>query len=287
MTALHEISISGQEFLRRIPPAFRTPARIARYHTDYALTRLVAANCAAIGEHADERNPTPLVVKGGFAVRHLYGSPRFSKDADLSMASDDLEMEGPSAVVWPSDMRHEAVPAEGLAGWILFVDYLDPNGARRKTQCDLNDRTRRIRDIPPRRRTLAGLFLAPFDVWSATTEEILGEKMAALVDSWRTGKNLRVKDVFDLRHVLRKDDEPVDAATVCLVYRQNRAAKRDPGFPDLPDYPRVLSEIVGSDQAAARWADDVVATVDEAPTLAQAAEELADLLARRVLVAAG
>lgn len=223
MTALHEISISGQEFLRRIPPAFRTPARIARYHTDYALTRLVAANCAAVGDHADERNPTPLVV----------------------------------------------------------------NGARRKTQCDLNDRTRRIRDIPPRRRTLAGLFLAPFDVWSATTEEILGEKMAALVDSWRTGKNLRVKDVFDLRHVLRKDDEPVDAATVCLVYRQNRAAKRAPGFPDLPDYPRVLSEIVGSDQAAARWADDVVATVDDAPTLAQAAEELADRLARRVLVAAG
>ena len=284
-TDLREIALTDQEFLRRLPAAARTPARINRFHTDYALTRLVAANCAAIGEHADETNPTSLVIKGGFAVRHLYGSPRFSKDADLSMESDDLGIagEGPGLIKWPRDMKHEAKTADGLAGWIIFIKYRGPDGVERDTQCDLNDHTRAIKKRPPQRRLLRGLFLPPFPVWAARTEEILGEKMFALVDSWWSSKNLRVKDAFDLRYVLLLDNEPVNAAEVQLTYNQHRVATKDRKFPSLDQYLDTLRTIAATSAAAARWRDDVVDSVPDAPALATATEELCDLLRKRVL----
>lgn len=96
MIELGEIGLSHQQFLSLIPPEARAVGAGDRFQADYALTRIVAKNCAAVGDHALPDRPTNLVVKGGFAIRHLYGGVRYSKDADLALVSDELELEGPN-----------------------------------------------------------------------------------------------------------------------------------------------------------------------------------------------
>jgi predicted nucleotidyltransferase component of viral defense system len=283
LTELHEIALTAQEFLRRIPEDARAAGRDGRYHTDYALTRVVAANCAAIGEHADDEHPTDLVVKGGFAVRHLYGSPRFSKDADLAMVSDDLAMEGPKLIKWPLDMTVQERVSDGMASWVLRIRYLGPDGVARNAQCDLNDRSRAIRKRPPQKRVLRGLFIDPFPVWAATTQEILGEKMFALMDSRRERRTLRVKDIFDLRHVLRLEHEIVIASETRSVYDSWQQAAKPGVAPRISDYTAALTALASTRQAFGQWEIDVFDSVPDAPTVADASSELVELLQRRVI----
>jgi hypothetical protein len=283
VTALHEIALTNQEFLRRIPPEARAAGRDGRYQTDYALTRLVAANCAAIGVHAAKDNPTPLVIKGGFAVRHLYGSPRFSKDADLSMVSDELEMEGPKLMKWPSDMTAREEVPDGMASWILFIRYRGPDGIARNAQCDLNDRSRAIRKRPPQQRLLNGLFIDPFPVWAATTEEILGEKMFALMDSRAVRRTIRIKDVYDLRYILLLTHERVLASEVRDVYNGWQIAAKPGAAPALTEYAAALDAMSRTRRALDQWQADVLDTVDGAPDLADATADLIGLLGPRVM----
>jgi predicted nucleotidyltransferase component of viral defense system len=278
MTDLAEIALTHNEFLRRIPATHRSRGADARFQADYALTRLVAANCAAIGEHSEAGHWTDLVVKGGFAIRHLYGGPRFSKDADLSMVSDELELEGPRLVNLPSDMRiGQETVSGGIASWRLMVDYRRTDRLMARTQIDLNDRSRAIKRRPPQQRHLTSLFLDPFPVWAATLEEIVGEKLFALMDQ----PDIRIKDVFDLRHVLLLAAEPLEATATRDVYESWRSTKRR--GPTQKALPSAIEALKKNPRAREAWRTDVADFVAAAPPLEQAIDELIELLRDRVL----
>lgn len=275
MSGLGEIGLTHQEFLARIPATARAAGAAGRYQADYALTRIVAKNCGAVGEHANKQ--PALVVKGGFAIRHLYAGVRYSKDADLAMATDELELEGPQLMVWPSDMRTQEFVNDGMTSWRLVVRYRSTDRRELTTQVDLNDRSRAIRKRPAVRRTLTSLFMDPFPVWSARLEEIVGEKLCALMD-WPT---TRIKDCFDIRHVLGLPMEKLVAADTREIYREIRKTKGK-HVPDLEGIAAVMSATVKSRSALQQWQADVLDFVPDAPSLAMASTEMLDLLNDRV-----
>lgn len=278
MTALGEIGLTHDQFLARLPDADRLGAG-ARYQSDYALTRIVVKNCAAVGEYANEGRHTDLVVKGGFAIRHLYAGVRYSKDADLAMSADDLELEGPPMMRYPSDMT-AGVPIIGQSGesWFIPVSYRRTDRAVDTTRIDLNDRSRALKSPPPQRRTLSSLFMDPIPVWAASTEEIVGEKLCALMDQPHT----RIKDLFDIRHVLGMPHELIDPAETRRIYQAVRQGK-GPHVPRVAGVPRFIRTKLSSAAVKAQWQADVLDFVDGAPSLSIAAAEMVDLLNERVL----
>ncbi len=239
MSDLGEIGLTHQEFLARIPVTARAAGGAGRYQADYALTRIVAKNCGAVGKYAYK--PPALVVKGGF--RHpppLRGRPLL-EGRRPAMATDELELEGPRLMVWPSDMHAQEFVNDGMTSWRLVVRYRSTDRRELTTQVDLNDRSRAIRKRPAVRRTLTSLFMDPFPVWSARLEEIVGEKLCALMD-WPT---TRIKDCFDIRHVLGLPTEKLVAADTREIYRELRKAKGK-HVPDLEGVAAVMSATIKS-----------------------------------------
>jgi predicted nucleotidyltransferase component of viral defense system len=278
LTEIGEIGLTHDQFLSRLPAAERIGSA-ARHQRDYALTRIVMKNCAAVGEHADEGQQTDFVVKGGFAIRHLYAGVRYSKDADLAMSADDLELEGPPMMRYPSDMK-AGNPSIGQNGesWFIPVSYRRTDNAIDETRIDLNDRSRALKSPPPQRRTLTSLFVQPTKVWAASTEEIVGEKLCALMDQSIT----RIKDLFDIRHILAMPAEGIDAAETRRIYQAVRQGKGQ-HVPKIEDVPRTIRTIITTAATQNQWQVDVLDFVDDAPTLSGAAAEMIDLLNERVL----
>ncbi len=280
--------LSHDDFLDRIPrgklPSGATRAqradedrlRIAMaelHQADYALTRFVRANCLV----ADDTNPTPLVVKGGFAVRHVYGGQRFSKDADIILRSPDLVIEGatPSLIVFPPGMRlRSQTLTESGKCWYVTIDYVGTDGKARMITCDLNERERALRLPPPRPERFASLFFDDgFRVWCASPMEIVAEKIAALLDE----RQARIRFIYDLWAVLAHG--PTCWSTIAMreLLSDLLAAK---GLPNPADVASAVREIADSRGASEAWAEQVIETMPgKGRTIASVMGELEDLFA--------
>lgn len=149
---------------------------------------------------------------------------------------------------WPKDMTAIERVNAGITSWRLEVSYRTTDRRIRGTQVDLNDRSRAIRRRPPQRRPLTSLFMDPFPVWAATLEEIVGEKLCALLDQ----PDLRIKDIFDIRHVLALRSEPISGIDTCDVYRGVRATKGK-HVPDLAGIPAAVRAAAASNRARQQW----------------------------------
>ncbi len=267
-------------FAARISADFRDDDDIIlrdRFEADFALTRLVAANCAATGDYAAK--PTNFVIKGGFAIRHLYRSARYSKDADLAMVSDELEIEGrPEDLALPDDMAITGSPL-GQAGesFKLGIEYRTSENRIARIQCDLNSVERPLFRRPPQRATLESLFVDPFRVWAATLEEIVGEKLFALIDR----RAERIKDAYDVHHVLRDKSLKIDAGATLEVYEDWRRRKRK--GPQFADLAREIFSICRMSTAEIEW-ERAVGDLVPRPDLEATTDELLGLLTRRLEV---
>lgn len=222
------------------------------------------------------------MIKGGFAIRHLYASPRFSKDADLSMASDELEIAGiPDDLVMPHGLEIvQRVVGDMAESFKLFIEFWTTEHQRKRIQCDLNSRERPIRLRPPQRRTLTSLFVDPFPVWAATLAEVVGEKFFALIDL----RAARIKDIFDLHHVLSQPALQLDPAATREVYEALRTRKRK-GSP-ATGLPTEIEQIARSYNAEAFWQDAVGDLLPAPPSLRETTDELIELVRSRVLAGA-
>lgn len=272
-----EIGLTHEQFLRRIPTENRERGRDDSHQGDYGLIRLVAANCALqLDDDGHDVTPT-LVVKGGFAIRHLYGGARRSKDADLSMLDPDLEMEGPKLLRLPTDMaiaREEV--GNSVESWRIHLTYRRTDRRSARIRCDLNDRARSIRRLPPQKRQLVSLYIDAFDVWAATIEEIVGEKIYALLDQ----PDIRAKDIFDIRHVLRDRAVAIDGQETLIVYAAIRDDKRK--GPQIVDIRTCIAAVPGNLRAVAAWQIDVLDALPDAGSIKEAVDEVVDLLGERV-----
>ncbi len=180
------------------------PAR-SEGEIDYALARFVAANCAAANLYAE--SPTPFVLKGGLAVFSCFAGPRRSKDADLSPSSLEVEVEGlepPDLIVAPAGMRLLDPTQETDDGWRIPIEFTTTTGDdKMQVICDLNKGVRVIRRQPAVKRPFDSPFTtAPIEVWVARPEEIIAEKISALLRR----RNGRLRDILDIEHLLGVSD---------------------------------------------------------------------------------
>lgn len=168
---------------------------------DYALARFVSANCAVAEPFA--ATPTPLVLKGGLAVYGCFHGKRRSRDADVSPSSPDVEVDGrqpPDLLRAPLGMRILSPTQETEEAWKVPVEYTTTTGLdSAQIICDLNKTNRAIRRTPAIKRPFDSPFATePVLLWVACAEEIVGEKIAALLRR----RNGRLRDIYDIGHLL-------------------------------------------------------------------------------------
>ncbi len=168
---------------------------------DYALARFVAANCAVADPF--ETAPTPFVLKGGLAVYGCFRGRRRSRDADVSPSSLDVEFDGlrpPDLLGVPVGMRMLEPSQETDEGWKVPVEFTTTTGDDQlQIVTDVNKRSRAIRCIPAIKRPFESPFTtAPVMLWVACAEEIVGEKISALLRR----RNGRLRDIYDIGHLL-------------------------------------------------------------------------------------
>jgi hypothetical protein len=168
-----------------------------RLEQDYVLSRIAWLNCGAW----DPKRPTPLILKGGFAIRHTYASERLSADVDL--VPDGASARGIDAPLLPPEARLTASTA-GPSGRSMRHTLTFPLvvGARAgKVWIDRSTGDRSLRLPPPQVRTFTSRFMDDFPVWVACIEEIVGEKSGGLL-AFTYGDVDRIKDAFDLWFLL-------------------------------------------------------------------------------------
>ena len=282
------------EFVGRIPSEYKDTAGLIvlreRFERDFALTHLVAANCACDPERPDA--PSNFVVKGGFALRHLYDSVRYSKDADFAMSGSDLEIVGhPDDLALPPGMTIASSPltASGEV-FKVKIEYRTTENRRDFIFCDLNSNERPIHRQPPQARDLKSFFADPFPVWASQLDEIIGEKLFAFIDLGLT----RIKDVYDLHHVLRDRSLVVTPDNASEVYERFRKTRRTgPPFTGLPSTFQMLlspdhrfgATYEPSEEAETAWEAEVGDHLPR-PDLTAVSTELFDLMTERLQMTA-
>jgi predicted nucleotidyltransferase component of viral defense system len=269
--------ISRARFLAEIPPEQRVTLT-ERYEADFALTRLVHLNCAAIDEF--DETPTKLVLKGGFAVRHIYAGPRFSRDADVLPADPDLDFLGPDDLLIPAGMeRGQTTVGDAIQSWKVRIRYaMISRRATGTISCDVNDLQRLLRQRPPQRAMFESRLVDPFPVWAATVEEIVGEKLAALMRR----RADRIRDAFDIHHVLAQPDVAIDRAAALLLYADS--AKRQGVNVAIAMVPAAVRAMVTDPSVLEAWSAQLEgALASGVPAFPPLAETLAHLVETRLL----
>lgn len=256
---------------------------------DYALARFVAANCAVAGRNAE--SPTPFVLKGGLAVFSCFSGPRRSKDADMSPSSLEVEIEGlqvPDLITAPTGMRLLDPTQETDDGWRIPIEFTTTTGDdRMQVICDLNKGVRVIRRQPAVKRPFDSPFTtAPLEVWVACPEEIIAEKISALLRR----RNGRLRDILDIDHLLAVSDAiglrvdrirpiAVEAIRELLEYPNLRQAVREKIETRVlaaDDLSWVAAEIesIGMNAREKDWREQVADVVIGAPSAPEATARL-------------
>jgi len=269
--------IRRPQFLAAIPVDQRVTL-IDRYEADYALTRLVHLNCGAVDDF--ERVPTMFVLKGGFAIRHLYAGPRFSRDADVLPADPDLDLVGPDDLLIPAGMaREQTTVGDAIESWKVRIRYQMISRTQRGfISCDVNDLERLLRKRPPQRAVFQSRFTGPFPVWAATVEEIVGEKLVALMRR----RADRIRDAFDVHHVLAQPAVPIEAAAGRALYAY--AAKRQGVAITLDRVPAVIRAMATDAGCIAAWTAQLDGALGVGvPAFGPLANELATLIEKRLV----
>lgn len=127
-TALHPAALSRlgrDEFVDLIPQSQRIFLELLE--RDYALTRFVAANCAASGDFAEKA--TPLAIKGGFAIRHVLAQPKVVLDAGLTRELLGELLQGPRFV-----RKRGRIPVEAVSGHVARIAALSDASAAWESQ---------------------------------------------------------------------------------------------------------------------------------------------------------
>ncbi len=272
-------TLGSAAFAARVPAAYRDPSGLIllrdRLERDFALTRLVAANCAWCPANPD--TPSNFVLKGGYALRHLYGSVRYSKDADFAMSSGDLVIQGhPDDLSLPPGMAIATAPlAPGNETYKIRIKYKTSEGRNDFIQCDLNSVERPVQLFPPQHRPHKSAFADEFEVWAAHLEEIVGEKFFALIDMGAE----RIKDIYDTHHVLRDRSLKIGPDKTKAVYDFHRNRKRrGPEFDSLiPAFMDIRERGEG------QWEQDL-GDLSPRPDLVATSDALFDLMVERLRI---
>ena len=171
-----------------------------------------------------------------------------------------------------------------MMSWEVKLGFRNTRGRGRFVFCDLNNRERPIKRHPVQRAMLSSYFMDPFPVWAATLEEIVGEKLFAIADQ----EEIRVKDIYDIKHVLEKVPEvPIDATGTRRIYDDLRDKHRynnrykHASFDSLPE---TIDAVAKHPLAEMEWGRAVGNLTPKPPELAACAEAMIELVRDRLLI---
>lgn len=178
---------------------------------DFVLTEIIHAY--ATGPHRSQ-----LVLKGGQALRHIYGSRRLSRDADY-VARRRIEFEDLRdglAIRYPR-LTLPAGPAGRTARGITIepIEYRGPLGNRDSVELEISFRDDLV--LEPEWRSYPSPFREPFDALVMRIDEMVAEKVRAL---YQRGNP---RDLYDLWFVFTMPAIGIDRSTVAdLIPRKIR-----------------------------------------------------------------
>ncbi|MBI3971546.1 MAG: nucleotidyl transferase AbiEii/AbiGii toxin family protein [Chloroflexi bacterium] len=219
---------------------------------DFVLTEIIHAYAA--GPYGDA-----LVLKGGQALRHIYGSPRFSKDVDyiarrrieFADLMDALNIRYPrlQLPVEPAGRTSSGLHIEP-------VEYRGPLGQLDNVEIEVS--FRRDLALEPQRVTYRSLLREPFDVLVMDLNEMVAEKLRAM---YQRGNP---RDLYDLWFIFTRLAGSVDAGTVArLVPGKFRPPLVRGGW----DRSRLFARM---DEERHTWDDALDALAPDHPTFGEA-----------------
>jgi hypothetical protein len=150
-----------------------------------------------------------LVLKGGQALRHIYGGPRFSKDVDY-VATRRIEFDALMAAL---DIRYPRLqlppePAGHTSRGLQIepIRYRGPLGQWDNVEIEVS--FRRDLALEPQRMAYHSLFRDPFHVLVMDLNEMVADKIRAM---YQRGNP---RDLYDLWFIFTQLAGSVDPVTV-------------------------------------------------------------------------
>ncbi|MBI4494171.1 MAG: nucleotidyl transferase AbiEii/AbiGii toxin family protein [Chloroflexi bacterium] len=146
-----------------------------------------------------------LVLKGGQALRHVYGSARLSKDIDY-VARRRMEFEvvrEATAIDWPRISFPDRPEGRTKFGFrVRPIRYRGPLGFNDTVELEVSFRGDLVRDPQP--GTYVSEFCEPFGLLVMDFNEMVAEKIRAL---YQRGNS---RDLYDLWFMLGRPGLPLD-----------------------------------------------------------------------------
>ena len=147
-------------------------------------------------EHADK-----IFFKGGTALRLLYKSPRFSEDIDFSSTLQEVFSIETIVIATLAEIARERIQvdikdATPTTGGYLAVLVFKNNGDTMPIRLEISLRTNKnIGQFS----TVSGDFLPPYTVFQLTEQQLVNEKIAALLSRQKP------RDFYDTYFLLRNN----------------------------------------------------------------------------------
>lgn len=168
---------------------------------DWVLTEIIF--------HLTQIPEQPLVLKGGQALRHLYGSGRLSKDVDYvsSRRLDFEELRQHLQIRYPRlRLPAQAAGPTKFGLTVRPITYTGPLNVPGSVEVEISYREAVI--LEPRPLLYSSPFRDPFPVSAMDVHEMVAEKMRAL---YQRGNP---RDLFDLWFIYSSPGVTVEARTV-------------------------------------------------------------------------
>lgn len=153
-----------------------------------------------------------LFFKGGTALRLIFGSPRFSEDLDFSTSLNNLNDLESILLDSLQEIQREGIKVEVIeskkttGGYLAHLQFL-LNQELILIEFNVSEREKRLKgDVT----TIASDFLIPYTIVNLSTEQLIWEKVQALLDRQKP------RDFFDIYFVLRKNLLPVKAKSILV-----------------------------------------------------------------------
>ena len=153
-----------------------------------------------------------VFFKGGTALRLIFGSPRFSEDLDFSTSLNNLNDLESILLDSLQEIQREGIKVEVIeskettGGYLAHLQFL-LNQERILIELNVSGREKSLKGEVT---TIASDFLMPYTIVNLSTEQLIGEKVQALLDRQKP------RDFFDIYFVLRKNLLPVEAKSILV-----------------------------------------------------------------------
>ena len=146
-----------------------------------------------------QKKTSEVFFKGGTALRILYNSPRFSEDLDFSSSLSEIKQIEDAVLDTLKEIEREGLQTEiteskKTSGGYLAIILFDLADERIKLQFEISLREGEKKG---ELTTIAGDFVPPYTIMSLMTEQLVGEKIQALLTRQKP------RDFYDLYFILR------------------------------------------------------------------------------------